>query len=269
MSVNKWKLLLESPWGCRITGFSMFGICLFGLINNINRDSGGDIESFSELWSYFGEDEIVISVLGLYFLFAFLYAAKNAEKMKRQKWRNHRPKEQVEDPYENAIARYEEKQRMKPNPYTMGRGKYEITFLVPPGYSWVGESELDEKSGYVFSPVMLRETGGMVMCTYNVATEEELIEGDYYTPEELVQDDYELLAKKTQENTKIQQMVVDGRYVVHYYIARYKEGRDKFQEIYAACEVERGKVFEFQLTFASWKYKVTENDMEPFFQFQL
>lgn len=266
MSNRKWKLLLASPTGCRVMAFSTLGICLFAVINNIYHISGGYIASFSELISCFGKDEIGISIIGIYFFFAFMYAAKNAKKMRKEQRRN--GNREVEAPYEGVIARFEEKQKMKPLSYTMGSGIYQISFLVPPTYSWDAEAETNEELGYVLSPVMMHENGGMANCCYNVATEEEIREDAYSHPEELVQEDFELLSKKTQENTKIKQLVVDGKYVVYYYIARYKKGRDKFQTIYAACELELGKVFEFALTYASWEYKVTEQDMEPFFCFQ-
>lgn len=269
MRNRRWEALLKSPIGCRITAVVMFGICFVAVINNIYMASGGYIESFSELTSYFGEDEIVISIIGIYFLVAFLYAGNNAEKMKREQRRNGNREDEIEDPYENVIARFEEKQKMKPRPYTMGSGQYEISFLVPPVYSWDEEAEVHEDLGYVSSPVMESEIGGMVHCHYNVATEEELFENDYSSPEELVQENFELLSKKTQENTKIQQLVVDGRYIVHYYIACYRKNRDKFQSVYAACELEPGKVFEVEMTYASWEYRLTEKDLEPFFQFQL
>lgn len=269
MSRSKWKLLLASPLGCRIMAVVMFGICFVAVINNIYMASGGYVESFSELISCFGKDEIGISIIGIYCLVAFLYAGNNAEKMKREQRRNSNSEDEIEDPYENVIARFEEKQKMKPRPYTMGSGRYEISFLVPPAYSWDEEAEVHEDLGYVSSPVMDSEIGGMVHCSYNVATEEELFENDYSSPEELVREDFELLSKKTQENTKIQQLVVDGRYIVYYYIARYKKNRDKFQSVYAACELEPGKVFEVEMTYATWEYRLTEKDLEPFFQFQM
>lgn len=266
MNRRKWELLLSSPIGCRVVAFVIFGLCLFAVINNIYNASGGYIGSFSEFISYFGEDEIVISIMGICFSAAFLYASKNAEKMRRERIKN--GNREMEDSYEGVLARYEEKQKMKPIPYTMGYGEYEISFLVPPSFSWEEEAEVHTDLGYVSSPMMTSDIGSMVHCCYNVATEEEIREDEYSHPEELVQEDYQLLSKKTQENTKIKQFVVDGKYIVHYYIARYKKGRDKFQTIFAACELEPGKVFEYQLTYASWEYKVTEQDMEPFFRFQ-
>ena len=261
MNERKWKLLLASPIGCRVMAIVIFGLCLFAVVNNIYHASGGYIGSFSELTSYFGKDEIVISIMGIYFFVAFLYAGHNAVKMQKEQRRNHNRADELEDPYENVIARFEEKQKMKPRPYTMGSGQYEISFLVPATYSWDKEEEVDENLGYVSSPVMTSEIGGIVHCCYNVATEDD--------PEELVHEDYKLLSKKTQENTKLQQIVVDGRYIVHYFIARYKENRNKFQRVYAACELEPGKVFEMEMTYASWEYRLTEKDLEPFFRFQL
>lgn len=268
MNEKKWKLLLASPIGCRVVAVVILGLCIFAVINNINYASGGYIGSFSELISYFGEDEIIISIMGIVLFGIFMYASNNAQKIQREQRRNRNQKNEIEDPYENVIARFEEKQNMKPHPYMMGSGQYKISFLVPPTYSWEEEAEVHEELGYVSSPVMTHETGGVVHCCYNVATEEELLEDEYMHPKELVQEDYELLSQKTQENTKILQFVVDGRYIVHYFIARYKENRNKFQRVYAACELEPGKVFEVEMTFASWEYGLAEKDLEPFFQFQ-
>lgn len=267
MNESKWRLLLESPLGCRVMAFAGFGLCLFAVINNVNHRSGGRIESLSEFLSYIETNEILISIIGIYMLFAFLYAAKNAEKMKREKWRNYKPGKTIEDPYENVIADYEARQRMKPIPYTMGSGEYEITFLVSPGYSWDGEASVREEIGYVSAAVMTSEIGSVASCRYHVATEDELLEEDYDTPEELVQENYESLAKRTKENTPIQQMIVDEKNIVHYYIARYKKNNQKWQKAYAVCEVEHGKVFELELSYASWEYKVTEKDIELFFTF--
>lgn len=269
MNERKWKLLLASPIGCRVMAIAILGLCIFAVINNINHASGGYIGSVSEWISCFGEDEIIISIIGIVFFVIFMYAGNNAKKIQREQRRNRNRENEIEDPYENVIARFEEKQKMKPRPYTMGSGQYEISFLVPPTYSWEEETEVHEDLGYVSSPIMTHETGGIVHCNYNLATEEELLENDYYHPEELVQEDYELLSRKTQENTKILQFVVDGRYTVHYFIARYKENRNKIQRLFAACELAPGKVFEVEMTFASWEYELTEKDLEPFFQFQV
>lgn len=61
-----WKLkdLLKSPIGCKVTAFSLLGMCIAAVIFNLYHALGGECNSFDELLSCFTRDDLVILIMG-------------------------------------------------------------------------------------------------------------------------------------------------------------------------------------------------------------
>lgn len=156
-------------------------------------------------------------------------------------------------------------------PYVLKQGKYSITFMVPDNYSWNQnkEPDIDEELDLVLFPRFTRENSSAIVdCRYQFEDEADVESGDYSDAEEYINDQLDYLSEKERKDVKIQQTVVEGKYIVYYFVRHTREGLDKYKMLYAVCEVERGKIFELEMCQLSWQDLVDIKEIEEFFRFQ-
>ena len=152
-------------------------------------------------------------------------------------------------------------------PYVFEQGKFSVRFMVPGDYTWDEKDvpEVDEELGMVMFPRFTRANGDLVDCRLHVEPIEDLENGDAIDAEEAVQDNFGYLSDKEKKGVSICQTVVDGKYIVHYFVTKERSGFDKYQSLYAVCDIDRGKYFEVEMLCGYWKPELDVSAVESFF----
>ena len=80
MTTRKWELIKGSPLACFILAFTLLGFDIWAVCYNIYNASGGYVSNLTELLAYFGEDEIIISIMGIVSFVVFMWLGVNGAK---------------------------------------------------------------------------------------------------------------------------------------------------------------------------------------------
>ncbi len=90
--------------------------------------------------------------------------------------------------------------------------------------------------------------------------------GDNIDAEENVRDQWSYLPENQRKGVKIRQAVLNGKYVVYYFVTQEKSGFDKMQRLYAACDFDKGKYFTLETWCDSWELKLDVSSVASFFE---
>lgn len=258
------KRILESRVGCIVMAICCLVLGIYALCFNAYNRADGNADSISEWLSYVTQEDVITLIVCIIFFVVFLLASKNADKRHLKDLEELLWSEDYEEEIDNSLA------QTTAGTYVLEQGKFSIQFMVPYNYTWDKKEkpDIDEDLGMVMFPRFTGEDGRIMDCQLHIEPTEDVENGDNIDALEDVQDQFGYLSEKEQKNVKIKQVVVDGKYIVHYFVEKKKSGFDKLQRLYAACDLDRGKYFVLEMWCMSWKPELDVEDFSEFFHFE-
>ena len=259
----KLKILLKSPIGCKVTAFSLLGICIAAVIFNLYHALGGECSSFDELLSCFTKDDLVILIMGIGFFVFFMWASGNAkrkqEKEKQQTKASNAPAAAEND---ESVKGYEEDYISEKQKCTLNYLDEQVTFYIPANCSLVeiDSHEEIEESGLVFASCNTAEGDFINVCLCPAKDEYEGGARAY------IEDEFSELSPKVQEKAKVEQMLISGR-ICYYFVVCYRENGNKWQQVYMACDVGANNIFAVELDSVDNKRELSIMDIQDMFHF--
>ncbi len=241
-------------WEGSIVGVIIFVASIIQVVEGIKEESGGYIGSFDALLDCFTGDVVRSLIFALICLLSFVFCTYELVQHYRGKSTDLFADDEDVDSgitAKNFNAFPEEPAK----PYVFKQGDFSVQFMVPGDFTW-GKSEkpeIHEDLGMVMFPRFTREDGSIVDCQLHVESMEDVESGDNVDAEEDVRDHFGYLEDKQRKGVKIRQTVVNGKYIVHYFVTQEKSGFDKMQRLYAACDLDEGKYFTLEMWCDSWE----------------
>ncbi len=252
-------------WEGSIVGVIIFVASIIQVVEGIIEESGGYIGSMDALMDCFTGDAVRSLVFTCIALFSFVSCTYELV----QHYRGKSADLFADDEDDNLAAKNFDAYVEKPaKPYTFKQGKYSVQFIVPGEYTWNKKEKPDvnEELGMVMFPRFTREDGSIVDCQLHVESIEDVESGDNVDAEEDVRDHFGYLEDKQRKGVKIRQTVVNGKYIVNYFVTQEKSGFDKMQRLYAACDFDEGKCFTLEMWCDSWEPKLDVSHIASFFE---
>lgn len=252
-------------WEGSLMGVILFLACLMNAVEGIKEESGGTIESLDALMDCFTGDVVRSLVFACIALFSFVSCTYELV----QHYRGKSTDLFADDEDGNlAVKNFDALTEKPAKPYTFKQGEFSVQFMVPGEYIWNRKEKPDvnEDLGMVMFPRFTREDGAIVDCQLHVESIEDIESGDNIDAEEDVRDHWGYLEDKQRKSVKIRQTVVNGKYIVHYFVTQEKSGFDKMQRLYAACNFDTGKYFTLEMWCDSWELKLDVSSVASFFE---
>ncbi|MBQ9984091.1 MAG: hypothetical protein IJP29_05830 [Lachnospiraceae bacterium] len=252
-------------WESSIVGVIIFVASVIQAVEGIIEESGGTIGSFDALMDCFTSDVVRWLLFALLGLFSFISSTYKLV----QHYRG-----ESADLFEDddlAVKKFDALTEKPAKPYIFKQGKFSVQFMIPGEYTWNKKEKADvnEDLGMVMFPRFTREDGAIVDCQLHVEPVEDVESGDNIDAEEDVRDHFGYLEDKQRKGVKIRQGVLNGKYIVHYFVTQEKSGFDKMQRLYAACDLDKGKYFTLEMLCDSWEPKLDVKDFSQFFEFEV
>ncbi len=253
-------------WESSIVGVIIFVGCLIQVVEGMIEESGGYIGSVDAFMDCFTGDVcrwLVFALLGLFSFVTSTYVL-----IRHYRGKSSDSFADAEDVGDGFVRKDSDAVlQQHTTPYVFKQGEFSVQFMVPGDYTWSKKEkpEVHEELGMVTFPRFTREDGSFVDCQLHVESMEDVESGDNVDAEEDVRDQLSYLSENQRKGVKIRQTVVNGKYIVHYFVTQEKSGFDKMQRLYAACDFDKGKYFTVETWCDSWEPRLDVFSVASFF----
>lgn len=267
MTTRKWELIKGSPLACFILAFTLLGFDIWAVCYNIYNASGGYVSNLTELLAYFGEDEIIISIMGIVSFVVFMWLGVNGAKPDDEEESGNgktSPEEEQEAEldgaaYENSAEEYKF--------YQLTLEGTTVEFKASSSFEKMKDEEETifepgELERFVDATFTKEEDADMITCYLHAPHIE-----NYLNAEEYVKYCLADCSDVKEEDKKLEQTILYGK-LYYYYIVQYKNEFGKFQDLCAACDVGDGKIYAVEVDRVEWKPKLTLDEVAEFMDFR-
>lgn len=266
VSTRKWELIKGSPLACFILAFTLLGFDIWAVCYNIYNASGGYVSNLTEFLAYFGEDEIIISIMGIVSFVVFMWLGVNGAKPddEEESGNGETSLEVEREAGLDGVAYENSAEECKSYQLTLEGTTLELK--VPSSYEKMEDEEpiewgSDDWERFVDATFTKEEDADMITCYLHAPHIE-----NYLNAEEYVKYCLADCSDVKEEDKKIEQTILYGK-LYYYYIVHYKNEFGKFQDLCAACDVGDGKIYAVEVDRVDWKPQLTLDEVAEFMDF--